>query len=513
MDDLVGKIRPYFGQTILMRGWDYYIHHAVDEFMYFDEECVTATVYGSEPYEVELNLRHFTRSMCDCPYDGYCKHMAAVLFEACESFLEEDPRYLLSPAPVEKSGQADKSSPALAAIKSTDNPEAWHKFFEKQTIAYDNMYSFRDYSNIFMKKLLPIGSKWPETERLFYELNAVLFAMKKVDDHIAHLFQIYHYDRYSYGDHYRQSSIDLLNHMQVIMDRLKETKALESDTNKLSGTIDYLALLAFPSQKSYVHWREAYVLFWSAFPLESEWVGKERERIADRINRGGASAEELDACLLAQMFFLIQKEEDREAMTLASDRMNRLQIKSFFIYLNSFAERNQWDRLKAWLEWLMPAAKQSYQELDAYLHYWEQLVTALPDQEQAIKPVAVALLPRSYHYYSGYLLDRKKYDEWADLNIICGVSPLQIDKADYKQVESENIRYLLPLYHHAVEHLIMEKKRDSYKMAVRHLKKMDVLYRKLKQQERWMQYMAGLRKRYSRLRAFQEELKKGKWTG
>jgi uncharacterized Zn finger protein len=81
-----------------------------------------------------------------------------------------------------------------------------------------------------------------------------------------------------------------------------------------------------------------------------------------------------------------------------------------------------------------------------------------------------------------------------------------------KQVEAAEPALLLPIYHQAVEKSIQEKNRTSYTNAVRYLKRLQALYQKLGQPERWSLYMQRLVHKYARLRAFQEELKKGKWA-
>ncbi|MNI87313.1 hypothetical protein D3C73_1445020 [compost metagenome] len=56
----------------------------------------------------------------------------------------------------------------------------------------------------------------------------------------------------------------------------------------------------------------------------------------------------------------------------------------------------------------------------------------------------------------------------------------------------------------------MQKNRDAYKQAVRRLKKLASIYKKLRELDRWNTYVEHLTTRYSRLRAFQEELRRGK---
>ena len=74
-----------FRKTILDRGYGYYLEGAVEDISR-EDDAISATVSGTELYEVEIFLDHdeVYDMDCDCPYaeDGnYCKHMAAVLYE------------------------------------------------------------------------------------------------------------------------------------------------------------------------------------------------------------------------------------------------------------------------------------------------------------------------------------------------------------------------------------------------------------------------------------------------
>lgn len=78
----------YFNLKILQRGKEYYLDDAVDELAYNENEnTITASVYGTKSYDVEIGLTSSGKDIeymcCDCPYaedDNNCKHMAAVLY-------------------------------------------------------------------------------------------------------------------------------------------------------------------------------------------------------------------------------------------------------------------------------------------------------------------------------------------------------------------------------------------------------------------------------------------------
>lgn len=78
--------------NILGRGLDYFEDGAVAS-LARDGNTYIATVYGTEPYEVQVTVveGQVNTWSCDCPYDygPICKHVAAVLFEVRE--IENDP--------------------------------------------------------------------------------------------------------------------------------------------------------------------------------------------------------------------------------------------------------------------------------------------------------------------------------------------------------------------------------------------------------------------------------------
>lgn len=57
---------------------------------------------------------------------------------------------------------------------------------------------------------------------------------------------------------------------------------------------------------------------------------------------------------------------------------------------------------------------------------------------------------------------------------------------------------------------IEERNRKSYKRAVRYLKKLRTLYKRLKRTDEWDAFIIHIANLHSRLRALQEELRKGK---
>lgn len=73
--------KRYFDGKILSRGLDYYNSNAV-RVISSSSSNVDAQVAGSIVYDVRINFddSNISSMYCSCPYEGYCKHLAATLY-------------------------------------------------------------------------------------------------------------------------------------------------------------------------------------------------------------------------------------------------------------------------------------------------------------------------------------------------------------------------------------------------------------------------------------------------
>jgi uncharacterized Zn finger protein len=100
--------------------------------------------------------------------------------------------------------------------------------------------------------------------------------------------------------------------------------------------------------------------------------------------------------------------------------------------------------------------------------------------------------------------------KWADLQAFIGFDLDSLGKDRIREISKKEPSILLPLYHQSITGHINMKNRDHYREAVRKMKKLRTLYNKLKRQEDWQLFLELLLEKTKRLRAFQEECKRGK---
>lgn len=105
----INNFQKYINQTILGRGYDYYMDGQVDEEYVHKGNTYIFLVEGTEVYEVAVELDksgEIIHAECDCPYDlgPICKHEAAVFFQLAEITNDGDVKWDIKEAQTEQPG-------------------------------------------------------------------------------------------------------------------------------------------------------------------------------------------------------------------------------------------------------------------------------------------------------------------------------------------------------------------------------------------------------------------------
>ncbi|MGQ8874693.1 SWIM zinc finger family protein [Paenibacillus sp. TSA_86.1] len=180
-------------------------------------------------------------------------------------------------------------------------------------------------------------------------------------------------------------------------------------------------------------------------------------------------------------------------------------------FLHTLADAADWTRLGEWLVQLGPLlANRRNTPLQDYMQLWDIAIQHVPKAEQQMWDTLVSMLPHSKPAYEDAMHSRGQWRRWIDFQLSTGTEPLEFRVAVLQPIEKDAPELLLPFYHQAVERYIGHKNRDGYKAAVKLLKRLSKIYRKMKQEVQWEQFITTLAVRNSRLRALQEELRKGK---
>ncbi|MCU5443088.1 SWIM zinc finger family protein [Bacillus thuringiensis] len=89
---LIKELYRHIPKYIIDRGYEYYEDGHVEDVEIQDKKIFAFVTGNAGNYEVIIDLEDFTESSCECPYENYCKHMAAVVYDiqgAGESTVKE----------------------------------------------------------------------------------------------------------------------------------------------------------------------------------------------------------------------------------------------------------------------------------------------------------------------------------------------------------------------------------------------------------------------------------------
>jgi hypothetical protein len=217
--------------------------------------------------------------------------------------------------------------------------------------------------------------------------------------------------------------------------------------------------------------------------------------------------------MLAQswMHFYLGQDQQAWALLQMANKTFTIPPDHVLHFLNVLYKDEAWSRMTEWLIETGPLLSSHRKvNLNHYLVYWEALLQHQPEAEPHMWDTLVGMLPYSSPIYQEKLLTHNKWRQWMDYQLSTGKEPLDFRVAVLQPIEKYAPELLLPFYHQAVERYILHKNRDSYKAAVKLLKRLSKLYKKMKQEARWEEFITTFAGRHSRLRALQEELRRGK---
>jgi hypothetical protein len=513
---LVGAMRELFDAAALERGWHYYHRgHVLNLFPAGND--VYATVRGGNVYRVRLDLENAERSECSCPIDGYCKHMAAVCFQVYAS--HGRPELLLA----ELIHRAESRSKRLEALKTRvkKNAEAapvpepgsaplqWHQYFDRQFYGYSvtHPHAVEDFYAIAQEKLHRLCEGWADHDQALFRAHVLLFVLRKLD-------QFHTHNATTYFSYYLETGCRKV--AALAMEQLEQTLA-EMDArglrlmkpSDLDETAEIVGRLAFRDNGRGTDGIDIFRLVWSGLLNDPERIRRESARLREQLAAEDAATYRGHMLRLALAHFDVLAQRDDPLLSL-SEQPPLNDIALYLWYLREFRRAGQWDRLGVWLRRLVPLLRQAKEEhFRTVCGYWVEMAGRQSSDEEWVRAME-SLLPRSFRDYSDHLMKTGRYRQWVDLQLAHRMMPAHLRSDELAQVEAHDPELLLPLYHQSAERYILEKNRNSYKAAVRLLRRLKSLYGKLGQEERWNEFIHRFVGKYGRLRALQEELRKGK---
>ncbi|MET3290750.1 UNVERIFIED_CONTAM: hypothetical protein ABID98_003320 [Brevibacillus sp. OAP136] len=517
------QIPTYFQFHIIERGFEYYRNERIEMNEILDGTRVVATVNGNDPYRVILDLDFFMNSDCSCPYEHFCKHMAATFFFLYDQIdsanrLFGELKETMIPASERKvviTAAKQPLKPAAwleqASLDEHSAVDEWIAYFEKQfqrLRLYESYRMIEEYA-LYLRSLHQASFQWNSQLRYLFELNGVLYYLSRLETYLHDKWRPAHLSYAQYMS-FHSAVETCTNRLKQAISRIQADEAKLRFPTYVRTIADAFFQFPYPANERYMDWRILYQKLWWKLLNRPEWLSEERDRLNQVAPDSMDDGQKRDWLLFRLAHLDVIEGKDREAMEIFDT--TSFTLKYGIVYFESFCLDEEWERLLIWLRWSLPHLSHADQEAFATTSaYWQKAAAHLPSDEEWLE-AQKRLLPHSYEAYAQYLLETNRFKSWTDLHIAMANSPLSIAPGDLNKIEEYDRSLLLPLYHTAIERHIGEKNRDSYRLAIRLLKKLQALYQQLQLTDRWNRYYQHVERQTGRLRAFQEELKKGNFT-
>jgi len=477
-----------------------------------EDDHISGYVQDVVPVRVTLDYTNQKNSHCSCPSDGICRHQMAVFFAAYSkehSVIEWMDLWKQSePAAVEPSEK-------LHSIPMTKLPldyEAWKTFVEETFAEIPISTRAMDYFRVEttfqavtrkVRSLTPTEQEWKHLYQLitsFFIFEKFLrlmndsaygeithrtlpifhILMKEMEDAVERL--LYHPFPFSYDPFF---------------------ESLRKDARELMFFED-----GYRNERLSLYW-----LIWSNLLTKQSWRKEEFEFTKEISRRSNPDSDPAFAYALLSIL-----EGDVHEALQQLDRSLPNGIHFIFHWLDYFSAKKLWkpylhclEFLQARIRHVLPMLERSdlaYHFTRNVISYVKQYVNEHKKYDMYEK-IMLDLLPHSKFELERYFLERNQYKKWMDLMLLTDGREY-VSKDTIKMIQKESPETLLPLFHREVADAVERKNRQSYKQAVRALKKLRTIYKKIKREKTWETYFTQLLDETKRLRAFHEECKRAK---
>ncbi|SMF91879.1 Uncharacterized conserved protein [Paenibacillus uliginis N3/975] len=534
---LIQHTAAYFNDLTVKRGFQYYKQGRVSSLQLYESGHIEAVVEGRETYHVDLVPGSLDDSRCTCPVRKSCKHMVAVLLDAAgkqgrsvHALVNAHSTNLIrfgeltstehGASPYSAHTAANRQAATLANFKEQANRLSempisdWHKLFGQCTTALGVNTLNSLYSRNALEAIFRIKPALSGVMDVLFELHARLFVLERLVRQPQ--------------SHNTGSGLFMGYHVQIAADDIQKdieqhfasghfSIPVETEhSQRMSETLTYLRDKMLTEARNHSFFSNIYNQLW-VYGIHSN--ERDTQLYSEELDHLKSAEAELgnaysrSAGMLAQSLMHFFLSEDQKAWELlrSADKGLYIQPEQLIHFLDVLSQDQDWTRLTGWLTEIGPLlASYRNHNLNSYMAYWDQAIQQLPQAEQSLWDTLVDMLPYSKDIYQETLLAHGKWQQWMDFQLSTGKEPLEFRVSVLQPIEKHAPELLLPFFHQAVERYILQKNRASYKAAVKLLKRLSKLYKKMKQEDRWDTFITAFAGRHSRLRALQEELRRGK---
>ncbi|GGD50369.1 SWIM zinc finger family protein [Paenibacillus nasutitermitis] len=501
------KLAGVMPVPMLEKGWDYFRREKVLNVQVMNGSAIYGAVRGTQIYAVTLDTDDISFSTCTCSLKGYCKHMAAMYYAYCgfagESADGAHNRLLNGgePGAAEPVKPENAEEPAGGAA-----PADWIRQMERLhgDVWRQCRHSLHPLQAV-LSSLKGLSKTWEGGLRRLHWMHAILFVIELAEKAYSATDS---YNRYYYEMAFARMTEPWVNHYHEMAGELEPGSMSEPEQEALSSLLGMFHERDMDREQQLHRWEMLYFSLWAKLVSFPEWRKREQKWLDGRRSGEGGQGTFYP---MALAYLAFAEDRDEEAIALLEDTaFNRTALLASDCALQRL-EDNDWPKVEAWLAYLNKGLQieRKSRAFGPFLTMCRVADVKQPDNP-AWQQYLIAFLPYSYSALTDHWLEKQQFMDWADLQLLLGIEPDEIDIQVMREIAKTAPAALIPLYHQSIDTSIRARNRQGYKQAVKMMKKLERLYKSGKKPEKWSQYVNEIVRKHQRLRALQEELWRGK---
>ncbi|MEJ9229534.1 hypothetical protein LAV79_08500 [Peribacillus butanolivorans] len=491
-------------------------------------DTMTAEVQDVTRYKARFNLLFPQDGSCTCDSRFICRHQMAVFFSAYSEYA--------SVSDWLSEWNAPKNTTPAQALQQVKRASELLKEVEEKSIILDKSYpSWKQFVNVtfteqvephlgaptyvienhiqtYFKRLsskAPMEREWKLLYHFVTQFCTMQLTLRMIQLHKSQTQTI----RVFYA-----LAVDLAEELHETVQPLsRQARPFAFDPFVFSIKEDVAKLLNGGEGLEYEK-IDLYREIWSFLFTTSSWRKEELERVKRELPEQYLGTTERTSYSLAAIHLSLLENQDHQAIELLHE-LKKEACPYIFYWLTLLSESDNRSRAIPFIEFIIAHVQEFLEDLSDYyqrVDFVRTFTTLISSCCYKLKRTDLlekfyrATLPHSYWNYANFLFEQGQYKKWVEMHIYSDISIDLISSESIKEVVSKEPELILPLYYHAVQEKVSLKNRPAYKQAVRYLKKMRTIYKKSKKEDVFERYILYVADSTKRLRAFQEELKRGK---
>ncbi|WP_017726881.1 SWIM zinc finger family protein [Halalkalibacterium ligniniphilum] len=491
----------YFQPHIARRGLIYAEKGYVTEVNAHLNGNISAMVYGSSAYDVSLAFEHFEESSCSCPYQGFCKHMAAVLYQLKKPEYHLDTNFFGIPAPIQEALERD-------AVQ-------WYK----QLVTSHYMSA-------------------AELERLVADMKEAVRENASSSPWFGYFFIVKAV--YSLARHFRTFSMQerrFQHFFSAMSQEITHSMSHLEDADYRFFLETLLFSFAYDLEDEQAPWGRMLLSLIPALPVSTL---KPVDQFLEQTLKGRASP--VKGILAYSYVSLLLGREDTAIHLL--QRLPYLNEKDVLLHFYLLKKRMKWTLISSWFAHLFPSKEGSFGSLQPI---YDEMLLQLSDDPTSTSTVWIRWLhapsfqrfqnltkglskkrrqeiveellpmlkqqldqPAARMTYVRLLVSEQRYEEGLHYFLKREKDPFRMPPEKQELLsflETRESEALLPIYHQFVVRLIEKKTRPHYEEAIIYLRKLKHIYEEHENLESFHTFLQKLKKAYKSYRALLKELK------